>query len=81
MQQALVNDSEGNAMFGAFARFGIVPDSKSSDQNFYTDFGINWFAPIPGREDDVFAVAFSIVENERAARADYAHYESTLEVT
>lgn len=81
VQQALVNDSEGNAMFGAFARFGIAPDSKSSDQNFYTDFGINWFAPIPGRDDDVFAVAFSIVENERAARADYAHYESTLEVT
>ena len=81
VQQALVNDSEGNAMFGAFARFGIAPDSKSSDQNFYTDFGINWFAPIPGRDDDVFAVAFSIVENEHAARADYAHYESTLEVT
>lgn len=81
VQQALVNDSEGNAMFGAFARFGIAPDSKSSDQNFYTDFGINWFAPIPGRDDDVFAVAFSIVGNEHAARADYAHYESTLEVT
>ena len=75
VQQALVNDSDGNAMFGAFARFGIVPDAKSSDQNFYTDFGINWFAPIPGRDADVFAVAFSIIENERAARADYAHYE------
>ena len=60
---------------------GLVPSSKSSDQNFYADFGLNWFAPIPGRDDDVFAVAFSVIENERTSRDEYSHYEGMLEVT
>ena len=81
LQQALVNDSEGNALFGVYARVGIVPESRASDQNFYADFGFNWFAPIPGRTDDVFAAGFSVVENERSARVDYAHYEGALEIT
>lgn len=81
VQQDILNDSEGNAILGAFARVGWAPDSKASDQNFYADFGLNWFAPIPSRKDDVFAIAFSVIENERAARADYDHYESVLEAT
>lgn len=81
LQQDLVNDAEGNAKLGAFARIGLVPDSKASDNNFYADFGFNWFAPLPERPDDVFAVACSVIENERDARADYAHYEAALEVT
>lgn len=81
VQQALINDAEGNAKFGAFARIGWAPDSKSSDQNFYADFGFNWFAPIPTRTDDVFAIGVSVVENERNARTEYAHYEGTLEAT
>lgn len=81
VQQALINNDKGDAMIGAYARFGIVPESEASDQNFYTDFGLNWFAPIPGRDDDVFAVGVSIVENERGARAEYDHYESAIEVT
>ena len=81
IQQAFINNSDGEAIIGGYARVGIVPDSAASDNNFYTDFGLNWFAPIPGRNDDVFAVGFSIIENERGARADYAHYESALELT
>ena len=81
IQQDFVNDSEGNAKLGGFVRLGLVPSSKSSDQNFYADFGLNWFAPIPGRDDDVFAVAFSVIENERTSRDEYSHYEGMLEVT
>lgn len=81
IQQALVNDDEGNAKFGVYGRVGFVPDAEQSDNNFYADFGFNWFAPIPCRENDVFAAGFSVIENERTARDDYAHYEGTLEVT
>jgi hypothetical protein len=81
VQQALINNDNGNAMIGAYARVGIVPESEASDQNFYIDFGLNWFAPIPGRDDDVLAIGVSIVENERGSRVDYDHYESAIEVT
>ena len=81
IQQALVNDSEGNAIFGVYTRLGLVPDSKASDNNFYADFGFNWFGPLPGRKGDVFAVGFSVIENERAAREEYSHYEGALEIT
>ena len=81
LQQAVLNDSDGNAVLGLYTRIGIVPDSKASDQNFYADFGFNWFSPIPGRGDDVFAAGFSVIENERSSRAEYAHYEGALEIT
>ena len=81
LQQALVNDSEGNAKFGIYTRIGWVPSSRASDNNFYADFGFNWFGPIPCRADDVFAVGFSVIENERAAREEYSHYEGALEIT
>lgn len=81
IQQALINNADGEAAFGVYARFGFVPDSAASGNNFYADFGFNWFAPIPGRDDDVFAVGYSVIENERDARADYAHYEGALEIT
>lgn len=81
LQQDLYNDSEGNAVLGGFARVGYVPASSASDNNFYADFGLNWFAPIPQRPDDVLAVGFSVIENERSARSEFAHYESTLEIT
>lgn len=81
IQQALINNADGEAAFGVYARLGFVPDSAASDNNFYADFGFNWFAPIPGRDDDVFAVGYSVIENERDARADYAHYEGALEIT
>ena len=81
VQQALINDSEGNAKFGAYARAGWVPDALASCQNFYADFGFNWFAPICCRKDDVFAVGVSLVENERDSRYidGNAHYETMLE--
>ena len=81
IQQDLVLDSDGNRLFGVFARLEIVPQANASDQNFYGDFGFNWFGPIPGREDDIFAAAFSVIENERGARKSYSHYEGTLEIT
>lgn len=81
LQQALINDNEGNAKFGVYTRIGWVPSGRASDNNFYADFGFNWFAPIPSRESDVFAVGFSVIENERAARAEYSHYEGALEIT
>ena len=83
VQQAFINDSEGNAKFGGYARFGWAPDALACQQNFYTDFGFNWFAPLPCRKNDVFAVGVSVVENERDSRyADgNAHYEGMLEAT
>ena len=83
LQQAFLNDSEGNAFLGGFARIGWVPSSESSANNFYADFGLNVFGPIPQRPDDVFAVGFSVIENERDARYvdGFAHYEGTLEIT
>ncbi len=81
IQQALFNDDEGNAKFGVYGRVGFVPNSESSDNNFYADFGFNWFAPIPCRENDVFAAGFSVIENERAQRDEFSHYQGTLEVT
>ena len=81
VQQDILNNCEGDAVLGAFARVGYVPSSECSDNNFYADFGFNWFSPIPGRGDDVFAVAVSVIENERQAREEYSHYEATVEVT
>lgn len=81
LQQVLVNDREGNPLFGAYFRIGWAPESDSSNQNFYADFGFNCFSLIPGRDDDVFAVGFSVVENERAQRETYASYEGALEIT
>ena len=81
IQQTIVNNSDGDALFGVYTRIGIVPDSKASDNNFYADFGFNWFGPIPCRSDDIFAVGFSVIENERAARSEYAHYDGALEIT
>ena len=81
IQQALVNDCEGNALFGVYCRLGWVPESCASDQNFYADFGFNCFSPIPGRKGDILAVGFSVIENERSMRESYAHYEGALEIT
>ncbi len=82
IEQALLNDSQGNAKFGVYARVGIVPGSEVSDNNFYADFGFNLFSPIPGRTCDVFAAGFSVIENERGARdSGCAHYEGALEIT
>ncbi len=82
IQQALLNDSEGNAVFGVYSRVGIVPDAKVSDNTFYADFGFNWFSPIPGRSDDVLAAGFSVIENEGESRSGgLAHYDGALEIT
>ncbi len=81
VQQVLVNNSDSDALLGVFARFGIVPESSVSDNNFYADFGFNWFAPIPSRKADVFAAAVSVIENERSSREEFSHYETTLELS
>ncbi len=81
VQLDILCDNDGLTILGTFARIGVVPDSGASDNNFYADFGFNWFAPIPERDEDIFAIGVSIIENERESCREYAHYETTLEAS
>lgn len=83
LQQDLLNDDEGNAVLGGFARFAYNPSRNIAETAMYLDAGLNWFGPIPCRKDDIFGVAFGLTESEKAFRNSEGlpQYESCLETT
>jgi porin len=82
----LLADSEGKTKLGLFARGGLVPEPDRSMVAAYADAGLNWFAPWPGRADDVAGIAVSCTrfgsDFRRATGPNgAATAETTLELT
>lgn len=82
----LIATADGQPKLGAFVRAGFSPLSDRSMVSAYADTGINWFAPLPGRDSDVAGVGFSCTrfgnEFRKTTGSDgVATSESTLELT
>ena len=81
---ALLTDAAGKPVVGLFWRGGISPQTDRSIVTGYTDAGFNWFAPLPGRKDDIAGAAVSHTEfgnDFRQADGAVASSETTLELT
>ncbi len=71
-------------ILGAFWRAGLSPQLDRSAVARYADAGLNWFAPIPGRADDIAGLAISYTEyGDAYRRLDHAlaAAETALELT
>ncbi len=77
LQQDLIADKEGNAILGGFVRMAYTPEEEISGCDKYIDCGINWFGPLPSRDDDVLGLAFS---GMRLGEDNY-HYDNLIELT
>lgn len=55
----LISDRDGNPKLGVFARGGITPQTDRSMVAMYADAGLNYFSPLPGRDEDVAGIAVS----------------------
>lgn len=82
----LLADKEGHAKLGLFCRGGFTPDPDLSTVSLYADAGVNWFAPLPVRPDDVAGVAVSYTKFGESFRQStgpngIAADETTLEFT
>jgi len=66
-----------------FWRAGVAPQQDRNVVTAYADAGLNWFAPLPGRPDDVAGAALSHTHVGRAFRAaaGAAANETTIELT
>jgi len=82
-QQDIVTQDDGAPKLAAFCRFAISPDEKIADFSGYFDAGINWFAPINTRRDDIFALGISMGKTTHAFADVNAnqHYDTVLEAT
>lgn len=81
----LLTDGEGKTKLGLFCRGGITPEPDLSMVSLYADCGLNWFAPLRSRPDDVAGVAISYTQFGRAFRDStgpdgIADDETTLEL-
>ena len=68
----------------AFWRAGLSPQRNRSAVRRYADAGLNWFAPFPGRADDIAGLAVSYTEYGDAYRRldpALAAAETALELT
>lgn len=82
----LLADAQGAPKLGLFARGGVTPQPDRSMVGWYADAGLNWFAPLPGRAEDVAGVAASHTQFGHDYRAStgpdgIAAGETTLELT
>jgi porin len=71
-------------LLGAFWRAGLSPQLDRSAVARYADAGLNWFAPLPGRADDIAGLAVSYTEYGDAYRRldpALAAAETALELT
>lgn len=79
----LARDAE-HPTLAAFWRAGLSPQRDRSAVRRYADAGLNWFAPIPGRADDIAGLAVSYTEYGDAYRRPdpaLAAAETALELT
>lgn len=68
--QTLLARSGGKPRLSGFWRLAYTPDkTRYLVTNFYTDAGLCWHGPLPGREDDLFGVAFNYAAFTRGFRA------------
>lgn len=83
LQQDILANDEGDAILGAFARVAYNPSGAIAENKLYIDAGLNWFAPIPTRENDVFgiAVGFTQAGKEFRRALELPTYETCLEAT
>jgi porin len=82
----LLADQEGRTRLGLFTRGGFMPQPDRSMVSWYADAGLNWFAPLPGRSDDVAGIALSFTRfgsdyRRSTGSAGAATDETTLEMT
>jgi porin len=83
---AILADAQGKTRLGMFARGGITPQPESSLVAFYIDGGLNWFAPLPERNDDVAGIGVSWTKfgsdyQKSTGPNGVAASETTLELT
>jgi len=83
VRQNILEDCEGKAILGAFCRLGWAPKTSIAEFTKYFDAGINWFAPIPGRTDDVLALGISAKETASSFRdaESVTRFDTVLETT
>jgi porin len=87
IDQALLVDSTGDPIVGAFARVATSPQSKRNVVGIYADTGLAWFGPVASRPQDILAVAVSILrftddyERRVASSAPVGGGETVLELT
>ena len=77
IEQDFVADNDGNAILGGFVRIAYAPKEEISECDKYIDCGLNWFGPIPNRDDDIFGIAFAAM---KINRIDYK-FDNLLEIT
>ncbi len=68
----------------AFWRAGLSPQQDRSVVHRYADAGLNWFAPLPGRPDDIAGLAVSYTEYGRHFRRSdttLAAAETAIEIS
>ena len=58
--QALFSESDPNQGLGSFFRIGFSPREERNTVKFYSDFGFTYSGLLPGRNSDLFGIAFSI---------------------
>ena len=83
---ALLASPEGKPVLGLFWRGGMTPEPEMSIVSVYTDAGLNWFGPLPGRPDDVAGAAVSYTRfgddfRRSTSPGSMAADETTLELT
>ena len=82
----LLADEQGETKLGLFCRGGITPEHDRSMVPIYVDAGLNWFAPLPCRPDDVAGVALSYTHlgddfRRSTGSDDVAEEQTTVELT
>lgn len=55
----LLAGADGKPKLGLFVRGGVTPEPDLSMVNLYADAGLNWFAPLTWRPEDIAGVAVS----------------------
>lgn len=79
----LATDTAGRPKLAVFGRAGLSPQRDRSIVTAYADAGLNWFAPLAGRPDDIAGAAVSCTKFARAFRSvsSTAATETTVELT
>ena len=58
--QTLFTESDPDQRLGSFFRIGYSPSEDHNTVRFYNDFGLTYNGIFPGRDSDIFGIAFSI---------------------
>jgi porin len=82
----LLADASGKTKLGLFARGGLTPHPDRSSVAAYADGGLDWFAPLPSRPDDLVGIGMSCTWfgsnfRESTGPDGVAANETTLELT